>query len=179
MWLFQMVALSLKVREAQLGTTLIHPRAAPVSPLFLFQSTQAFPPALFHSTNRMELCGPATCFPRPASHLQLPFLIAGPTAWTTRAQAVTQMFMTSTIPTPTSTLGTITPCFIHTQLTARHWIPDSIHSCCLVLGAKVRHPPTQGVPHTARGWRQGSNPAATTMSRLPLPLGLLLVSMDL
>lgn len=121
-FVFQMVCLSLRVRAAQFGTAPIHPRPVPASHLSPSQSIQTSLPALFPSTTRMELCGPAMCSPRPASRLWRPSLTAGPTAWTPKAQAATPMFMTSIILTPmhTSTPGTTTPCSIPTRPTVQH-----------------------------------------------------------
>lgn len=152
----QMVDLSQKDRTAQFGTAPIHRKPVLAFTLSPPQSTQTFPPALFPSPTQKELCGLATCFPRPAFHLRPPLQTAGPTVWTPRAWVATPMSTTSTTltPTHTSTPGTTTQCFIHTQPTALRWIPGLILCCCLVLGTRISLLPIQRFPQTARGWRQ-------------------------
>lgn len=170
MWLFQMVGHSLRDRAVQYGTATIHPR--PILAFHLSRSTQTLPLALCPSTIRTEHSGRTMCCPRAASHLQLPSLIAGPTAWTRRTQVPTQM---STILTPTFTQGTTTPCSIHTPPTAlQRWIPGLILCCCPVLGTRIR----PLAPHITRPWRPRWTPASTAPSRLPLSHGPPRPSMD-
>lgn len=176
-----MVVHSLTARVALFGTTAvpIHRRAAPVS--HQSQFTQTSPPALFPLTTQMELCGPAMCSPRPASHLQLHFQTVGPTAWTPKARVATPMSTTSTTltPTPISIPGTTTQCSIHTQPTAQHWIPGLILCCCLVSGTRTSQLPMQGVPRRTRQWRQRWIPAATALFHPPRSHGPLQPFMDL
>lgn len=170
MWLFQMVGHSLRDRAVQYGTATIHPR--PILAFHLSRSTQTLPLALCPSTIRTEHSGRTMCCPRAASHLQLPSLIAGPTAWTRRTQVPTQM---STILTPTFTQGTTTPCSIRTPPTAlQRWIPGLILCCCPVLGTRIR----PLAPHITRAWRPRWTPASTAPSRLPLSHGPPRPSMD-
>lgn len=153
--LFQIVGHSLRVRAAQCGIAPIHPR--PALAFHPSQSTQTSHLALYPSIIQTGHCGPTTCSHKAASRLQRPSPIAGLTAWTHRAQVATPMSTASTI--LTFTVGTATQCFIHTQPTALHWIPDLILCCCPVLGTRTSQPPA--VPHTMRGWRQKWTPAAT------------------
>lgn len=170
MWLFQMVGHSLRDRAVQYGTAPIHPR--PVLAFHLSRSTQTLPLALCPSIIRMEHSGRTMCCPRAASHLQLPSLIAGPTAWTRRTQVATQM---SIILTPTSTQGTTTPCSIHTPPTAlQHWIPGLILCCCPVCGTRIR----PLAPHIVMAWRPRWTPASTAPLRLPPSHGPPRPSMD-